>query len=292
MRTSFSGAGGPRKRPRRDSADAAAHGEFSARGNWEEAATRGLSPAEASLPDARLALLPPAVLAGARDALDIGCGSGALAISLGERRDLAPELRCVLGVDADPTLVARARELLAFRRREAALPPPSAALPLSVRLQLAAAGASLPPPAPPLESAAAAAAMAAWPDVLFRAEDFLAQVPGREGSAPPLHSHRAASFDVVFCMRTTKFVHLRGGDAALLLLFRLVHRVLRPGGRFVLQANTWRSYCGGKAMRMGVAPAVLRALRLRPAGFERHLLDTVRFASAERLLGGITVFVK
>ena len=272
--------GGSRKRPRRESTE---HSEFSALGNWEEAGTRGLSPAEVTLPDARLALLPPAVLAGARDALDIGCGSGALAISLGERRDLAPELHCVLGIDADPALVARARELLAHRRRESALPPPSAALPLSVRLQLAASGASLPPPA---------AAAAVGPDVLFRAEDFLAQVPGGAGSSPPLHAHRAASFDVVFCMRTTKFVHLRGGDAALLLLFRLVHRVLRAGGRFVLQANAWRSYCGGKALRMGVAPAVLRALRLRPAGFERHLLDTVRFASAERLPGGITVFIK
>ena len=116
----LSAAGGSRTRPRRESR---------ALGNWEEAGTRGLSPAEVTLPDARLALLPPAVLAGARDALDIGCGSGALAISLGERRDLAPELRCVLGVDADPALVARARELLAHRRREAALPPPSAAPP-------------------------------------------------------------------------------------------------------------------------------------------------------------------
>ena len=78
----------------------------------------------------------------------------------------------------------------------------------------------------------------------------------------------------------------------MLASFLIQFRVLRAGGRFVLQANAWRSYCGGKALRMGVAPAALRALRLRPAGFERHLLDTVRFASAERLPGGITVYTK
>jgi 7SK snRNA methylphosphate capping enzyme len=37
-------------------------------------------------------------------------------------------------------------------------------------------------------------------------------------------------------------VHLNGGDAGLIRLFERVHALLRPGGRFLLEPQPWRSY--------------------------------------------------
>jgi len=240
----------------------------------------------------RLEALPAAAVAGASDVLDVGCGSGLVAIALAER---FPALRSVLGVDADAALVARARELLAVRRRDAALPPPSAALPVSVRQQLIAAGGAGAGAAPAFGAGAGAAAagVSGGPSVIFREEDFLAHAvsAGEQGAPPPLYAHRAESYDVVLVLGgVSRAIHMRGGDAALLLLFRLVHRALRAGGRFVLEPGSWRGYA--KALRGGVMTReALHALRLRPADLERHLIETVRFASAERC-GPFLIFVK
>ena len=50
------------------------------------------------------------------------------------------------------------------------------------------------------------------------------------------------NFDTVLCLSVTKWVHLNGGDAGLIRLFERVHALLRPGGRFLLEPQPWRSY--------------------------------------------------
>ena len=47
---------------------------------------------------------------------------------------------------------------------------------------------------------------------------------------------------MVLCLSLTKWVHLNDGDAGLIRLFERVHALLRPGGRFLLEPQPWRSY--------------------------------------------------
>ena len=91
------------------------------------------------------------------------------------------------------------------------------------------------------------------------------------------------AFDTVTCLSTSKWVHLNFGDEGLQRLFERVHACLRPGGRFLLEPQPWRSY----RKRSGLTPMIKRhfaQIRLRPDRFVEHLLsDAVGFASAERV---------
>ena len=91
-----------------------------------------------------------------------------------------------------------------------------------------------------------------------------------------------AEHDVITCLSVTKHVHLQGGDAALLRLFRRVHRLLRPGGRFVLEPQPWRSYRKRKNASAESARHYA-ALRLRPPFVEVLLGPEVGFAAVEAL---------
>lgn len=87
---------------------------------------------------------------------------------------------------------------------------------------------------------AARAAATALAHVWFQQEDFVTA------------EHGPGSMDCVLCLSVTKWVHLNGGDAAVLQLFDMVHHVLSSGGHFVLEAQPWRSY--KQAQRKTVAP--------------------------------------
>jgi 7SK snRNA methylphosphate capping enzyme len=89
------------------------------------------------------------------------------------------------------------------------------------------------------------------------------------------------SYDVVTCLSVTKHVHLQGGDAALLRLFRRVHSLLRPGGRFVLEPQPWRTYRKRKHASAESARHYA-SIQLRPP-FTDVLLDDVGFAAVENL---------
>ena len=50
------------------------------------------------------------------------------------------------------------------------------------------------------------------------------------------------SFDVISAFSVTKWIHLNHGDEGLLKFFRGVFDALKPGGRFVLEPQQWKSY--------------------------------------------------
>ena len=104
------------------------------------------------------------------------------------------------------------------------------------------------------------------------------QEPAAAGQAGSV----AAAFDTVLCLSTSKWIHLNWGDAGLLRLFRRVHAALRPGGRFLLEPQPWSSY----RKKASLTPAILRnyhAIQIRPAQFERCLLDDVGFRSCTQV---------
>ena len=116
----------------------------------------------------------------------------------------------------------------------------------------------------------------------------------RKRGVPLRHPDRG--YDAVLALSVIKWVHLRGGDAAIEDFFAEAFSVLRPGGVFVLEPQDWASY--RKAIqRRAAASATMAAaismspplsssssllpfpLKLRPEKFCDHLLTVTGFAS-------------
>lgn len=88
-------------------------------------------------------------------------------------------------------------------------------------------------------------------------------------------------YDIISCFSVTKHIHLQGGDAALRRLLHRVHARLRPGGRFILEPQAWRTY--RKRRHASVESRKnYTLLRLRPP-FKDVLMNEVGFESVEDL---------
>lgn len=111
--------------------------------------------------------------------------------------------------------------------------------------------------------------------VAFESRDFVGGSDNEDAEG------ETRQFDVITCLSVAKHIHLQGGDAALLRLFRRVHRLLRPGGRFILEPQPWRSYRKRKHASAESARHY-STIRLRPP-FSEALLGEVGFERMEAL---------
>lgn len=78
------------------------------------------------------------------------------------------------------------------------------------------------------------------------------------------------SLDTVsFCrLSLTKWIHLHHADDGLLAFFAKIHRLVRPGGRLVLEPQAWSTYKDAVKKTRGAVPkARLAELALRPEAF-------------------------
>lgn len=50
------------------------------------------------------------------------------------------------------------------------------------------------------------------------------------------------SFDCITAFSVTKWVHLHGGDSGIRYFFKKISELLSPGGRFILEPQSWKSY--------------------------------------------------
>ncbi|TFK49397.1 Bin3-domain-containing protein [Heliocybe sulcata] len=217
--------------------------------------------------DARLALLPPSTFEGRR-VLDVGCNEGWLTCEIAQRCGALQ----IVGVDIDEALVR-----LAWKRRRTIwslqAPPDESSdsrkrkrgaeevsravntrhnyFPVSCEHMFG------PLPIPAFQ----ASESHKFPhNVSFRAADWVEQ------SIP----EDAEGYDAIVAFSITKWIHLNGGDSALLKFFRRAFTSLRSGGTFVLEPQPWDTY--GKAKRMHpTLKEAAKSLQLRPDDFEVEL---------------------
>eukprot|EP00928_Gymnodinium_smaydae_P087874 TRINITY_DN72064_c0_g1_i1.p1 TRINITY_DN72064_c0_g1~~TRINITY_DN72064_c0_g1_i1.p1 ORF type:complete len:779 (-),score=111.99 TRINITY_DN72064_c0_g1_i1:43-2262(-) len=91
-----------------------------------------------------------------------------------------------------------------------------------------------------------------------------------------IEEKRAVPYDVVMCLKLTKWIHLHSGDEGLKELFQKCYQMLRPGGVCVLQAQDWQSYQERKHLTAH-AKQNRNSLRMRPPEFSTFLVDVVGF---------------
>jgi 7SK snRNA methylphosphate capping enzyme len=90
------------------------------------------------------------------------------------------------------------------------------------------------------------------------------------------------SFETILCLSTSKWVHLNGGDQAIIALFEQVYRMLADGGIFVLEPQPWGSYRRKKHVS-DVARGNYGRIKLRPEQFPAYLIDYVGFRAYEEI---------
>ena len=162
--------------------------------------------------DSRLHVLPKEIFERKR-VLDIGCNAGELTIAIAMKF----HTKSMHGIDVDHRLITQARHnlksALAATTAEDLTPVTLDSLPLSFRLQQAT----------PTETKH---------DISFVVDDIVEKCVNIPSE----------SFDTVTCFSVSKWIHLNHGDEGLQQVFRNVHRILVPGGKFVLEPQQWESY--------------------------------------------------
>ncbi|KAF8551762.1 Bin3-domain-containing protein [Imleria badia] len=223
--------------------------------------------------DPRLALLPTAFFVD-KSVLDVGCNEGWVTCEIAH----AWGARRVVGVDIDDTLVRAAwkRRRTLWSLQSPPLPdePPTKRIRLDPEaherdyfpLSCEQSHGPLPMPVP------AAPHRDSFPhNVAFRTTDWVTE--DTAGDEP--------AYDVVIAFSITKWIHLHHGDEGITSFFRRVHRVLKPGGAFIVEPQAWETY--GKARRMD--PKLrenAKHLRLRPQDFPA-LLEKLGFGPPQHL---------
>lgn len=107
----------------------------------------------------------------------------------------------------------------------------------------------------------------------FRSENFMLS---------EIEDCRAEPYDVVLCLKLTKWVHVNWGDEGVKVLFHKCFKVLKPGGVLVLEAQEWLSYLSNKHLSQENRK-IRSGIELKPDEFAIYLVHVVGFCEPEAL---------
>ncbi|ESO05521.1 hypothetical protein HELRODRAFT_111074 [Helobdella robusta] len=79
-------------------------------------------------------------------------------------------------------------------------------------------------------------------------------------------------YDVIVALGVTKYIHLNYGDEGLKRTFQKIYRQLRPGGRFIMQAQRWSTYKKKKRINEETL-ARYKGIKLLPNTFKQYLIS-------------------
>ncbi len=79
-------------------------------------------------------------------------------------------------------------------------------------------------------------------------------------------------YDVVFCLNTSKWIHINFGDNGIKLLFLNVYNQLKENGIFIFQFQNWKSYKKKKNLSKFINETI-NGIKLKPEKFEEYLLS-------------------
>ncbi|CAH1239654.1 MEPCE [Branchiostoma lanceolatum] len=211
--------------------------------------------------DVRLSYFRPEWFKGL-DVLDIGCNAGHLTLSIA--RDYAP--RKIVGMDIDQSLIRVARRNI----RHYLAPEARDSFPVSMTIQYG-----------PMAAGGLVGEQVAtqFPNnVFFTQANYAPDSDSRVQAQQP-------EYDVILALSLTKWIHLNWGDAAMKRTFQRVFRQLRPGGRFIVEPQPWKSYGRKKKLTERIF-ANYKQIQFRPHQFVDYLLSAeVGFSSCRQLEG-------
>ena len=192
--------------------------------------------------------------------LDVGCNTGRVTTLIAKHFSPAE----IVGVDIDPNLIKIGKK----KARESAMTAKtSSRYPISFCQTYG----------PILQKVIPGEKRPAFPNNLsFVVENFVPTSSEQLELIKPI-------YDCILCLNVTKWVQLNNGDTGLKWLFKKMYALLQPGGRLILESQSYSSYKKKKNMAYDMWNN-LTSMKLMPADFVTYLLsNNVGFSRSETL---------
>lgn len=106
--------------------------------------------------------------------------------------------------------------------------------------------------------------------VMFKQENYIANPDAGD------------KYETIFCMSTSKWIHLSYGDTGVKALFYKIYNSLADGGFFIFENESWNSYRKKRSMS-AVFKQNYKSIKLRPKQFEKYLTVVLGFTLVEKL---------
>ena len=199
------------------------------------------------------------------DVLDVGCNQGLLTISVAAK--FFP--RSMKGIDIDEKLIKKARKNLDLYKLEVEQKSRGSFIPATCyttppsQIQLSV---DVKQPSQVSEPIGEDIENRVLSNISFETCNFVSDTLEEQ-------------YDTVMCMSVTKWVQLNWGDEGLKKMFEKIFKMLRPGGKFVLEPQPRDSYKKNKMTEL--AKYHFGKSKLRPEEFSDYLTGTIGYESVE-----------